>query len=45
MDDEVICYLGLRQAGRYLPEFKEILKDVDFFTACENPFIASELTL
>ncbi|KAM3146689.1 hypothetical protein pb186bvf_001219 [Paramecium bursaria] len=35
----------LRQAGRYLPEFKETSKDFDFFQKCENPFIAAEITL
>ncbi|CAD8143894.1 unnamed protein product [Paramecium octaurelia] len=35
----------MRQAGRYLPEFKEIMKNRDFFDACQDPFIAAEITL
>ena len=35
----------MRQAGRYLPEFKEISKDYSFFEKCENPFLAAEITL
>jgi uroporphyrinogen decarboxylase len=35
----------MRQAGRYLPEFMEIKKDFDFFTRCQTPEIASEITV
>lgn len=38
-------FISPRQAGRYLPEFMEIRKDYSFFEACENPFIAAEITL
>ena len=35
----------MRQAGRYLPEFMEIRKDYDFFTRCQTPELASEITV
>lgn len=35
----------MRQAGRYLPEFMEIRKEFDFFTRCQTPEIASEITV
>ncbi|EFA76733.1 uroporphyrinogen decarboxylase [Heterostelium album PN500] len=35
----------MRQAGRYLPEFKEVRADVDFFTVCRNPELACKVTL
>ncbi len=35
----------MRQAGRHLPEFKAISQHHDFFTMCQNPQIAVELSL
>ena len=35
----------MRQAGRYLPEFQEIKTKYDFFTRCQTPELASEITL
>ena len=36
----------MRQAGRYLPEFREIRKDnPDFIKLCLNPKLSSEITL
>lgn len=35
----------MRQAGRYLPEFMEIRKEFDFFTRCQTPELASEITV
>ena len=35
----------MRQAGRYLPEFIEIRKKYDFFTRCQTPELASEITI
>lgn len=35
----------MRQAGGYLPEYREVRKDISFFDACRNPEIASVLTL
>ena len=35
----------MRQAGRYLPEFQEIKKEYDFFTRCQTPELASEITV
>src|SRR6056297_1067528 len=35
----------MRQAGRYLPEFMEIKKKYDFFTRCQTPELASEITV
>ena len=35
----------MRQAGRYLPEFMEIREKYDFFTRCQTPELASEITI
>ncbi len=35
----------MRQAGRYLPEFMAIKEKYDFFSRCQDPELASEITL
>ena len=35
----------MRQAGRYLPEFKEIFNKHSFFDICKDPDLCCELTL
>jgi len=35
----------MRQAGRYLPEFMALKKKYDFFTRCQTPELAAEITV
>lgn len=35
----------MRQAGRYLPEFIALREKYDFFTRCQRPELASEITV
>jgi len=35
----------MRQAGRYLPEFRAIKEKYDFFTRCRTPELAAEITV
>ncbi|KAJ1990944.1 Uroporphyrinogen decarboxylase in heme biosynthesis [Dimargaris cristalligena] len=35
----------MRQAGRYLSEFREVRKNHDFFSMCRTPEIACEITI
>ena len=35
----------MRQAGRYLPSFMKLKNKYDFFTRCQTPELATEITL
>ena len=35
----------MRQAGRYLPDFMKLKSKYDFFTRCQTPELATQITL
>src|SRR5690606_39362249 len=35
----------MRQAGRYLPDFMKLREKYDFFTRCQTPELATEITV
>ena len=35
----------MRQAGRYLPDFMKLKAKYDFFTRCQTPELATEITI